>query len=105
MPPPPIPGNDQITPLRRMAQLVEEGKAQRNCVATYGRRVARREAYVYRVMGPERATLAIAPDSDGKWRAEQIALKRNKGVSKKTRLAVAQWLNSHPRSTKFMPVG
>ena len=88
-----------------MAQLVEEGKAQRNCVATYGRRVARREAYVYRVMGPERATLAIAPDSDGKWRAEQIALKRNKGVSKKTRLAVAQWLNSHPRSTKFMPVG
>ena len=58
-PEPPYVGTDAIVPLCTLKDLVEEGIQMRHCVAAYANRVAGGAYYVYRVLKPVRATLAI----------------------------------------------
>ena len=48
-----------IVALTEPRDLLVEGLRQHNCVASYAPAVARGDTYVYRVLAPERATLAI----------------------------------------------
>ena len=63
-PQPPFPGTKDIVPLTSAAELRAEGKEQENCVATYEWQVRLGSTYIYRVMGPERATLSIVRGTD-----------------------------------------
>jgi hypothetical protein len=58
-PPPPLPGNEVIQPLRSEEELVEEGRLMGHCVASYAAEVRSGRSYIYRVVSPERATLEI----------------------------------------------
>jgi len=58
-PPPPLPGNGVIQPLRSEEELVEEGRLMGHCVASYAGEVRSGRSYIYRVLSPERATLEI----------------------------------------------
>ena len=69
---PPFPGTPELVPLTTPRQLIEEGRLMRNCVAGYAPRVEKRRAYVYRVMRPERATLALTRAPSGAWKVGEL---------------------------------
>lgn len=59
-PRPPLPGeNNCVVPLRSAADLIEEGRVQSNCVASYAKQVEHGGIFIYRVIFPERATVSI----------------------------------------------
>ena len=89
---PPVPGTADIEPLTDAGQLLEEGRAQRNCVGGYGPGVASGKQFIYRVLRPERATLSLRLGSDGEWGIGQLLRACNQKVSPATTLAVLRWL-------------
>ena len=91
-PPPPVPGTKDIVPLTSVAQLEDEGWAQGNCVATYLWRVLTGCTYIYKVLAPERATLAIVRGSDGCWSRAELNGDGNSKVMATTRQMVDKWL-------------
>ena len=91
-PDPPVPGTATIQPLLNPMELLEEGRAQNNCVMTFARDVASGGwLYFYRVLEPERATISIR--HSGTWELEQIAGPGNSEVSNATRSEVEKWLS------------
>ncbi len=97
-PHPPVPGTPDIVPLTTKAQLKAEGLEQKNCVGSYARKVRNGGTYIYKVLNPERATLAITLGPDGFWRRSEIELAGNKPVAWSTKAAVDRWLNLHSLS-------
>lgn len=89
---PPVPGTVDIVPLTDAGQLLEEGRAQRNCVGGYAPQVAGGKVFIYRVLKPERATLSLRLGADGGWEIEQLLRACNQPVSPATALAVQRWL-------------
>jgi hypothetical protein len=97
-PPPPVQGTQDFVPLTSGEQLKAEGLHQRNCVGSYARKAKDGNLYIYKVLSPERATLAIAPGPDGFWRRAEIECAGNHPVSRATKAAVDQWLSRHSLS-------
>lgn len=92
-PPPPLPGNDRIVPIRTLEEIVHEGEAQRNCVASYAHRVANeRTTFIYRVLEPERCTLSIVRRGND-WALGELKTAGNGPVMSDTFAAVFEWLN------------
>ena len=58
-PPPPLPGSETIVPITTAEELDAEHRAQQHCVAQYAASVSAGDVYFYRVLAPERGTLAI----------------------------------------------
>jgi len=96
LPPPPLPGNSAIVPLRTPQEVQTEGAEQESCVATHLKKVRRGHTYLYRVLAPQRATAEIAEQSPGCWRLVQLAGFRNQPVSRATRQSVEEWLAEDP---------
>jgi len=94
---PPIKGTVDIQPVRDTAELVHEGKVQKNCVASYEEQILYGEYFVYRVIKPQRATLGLILDSSKKWtpKIDQLLLKCNRPVSYATREVVENWLKKN----------
>lgn len=91
-PPPPVPGTDAIVPITSASELVAEGVAQRNCVGSYLARVVKSKAcYIYRVLRPERCTLALARCGD-RWIPSEMSKACNQRPSAETFRAVEKWL-------------
>ena len=91
-PAPPFPGTADIIPLTDGKELLEEGRQQRNCVGGYGERVARGEVFIYRILAPERATLAIEPSAGGGYEIQQLKRACNQPVAQATLQSVQRWL-------------
>lgn len=92
---PPIPGiPGEIEPITSPRELVDEGEIQNNCVASYAKKVAKGELYIYRVIGPdERATLSVV-NKNKKWEIGELEGKRNSAASKDTEKRVQHWLKN-----------
>jgi len=88
----PIPGTKGIEPLRTSLDLYYEGEEQHNCVASYADFVLDGFVYFYRILYPERATLAIRETRDG-WVIDQIKGPYNAEVKKETVEYVNSWLS------------
>jgi len=97
-PDPPLPGTETIVPITSEYALRREGQEQRNCVRSYAPQVKRGCMYIYRVIRPERATLAIVPGPDGAWRRYEMQLKANRPPAPMTAAHVDQWLYQHSLS-------
>ena len=93
LPAPPLRGTRDIVPILTINDLVDEGKCQHNCVATYAERVKRRTTFIYRVLRPERATLSIVRGEDGDWRIDELECGGNSRTADITRIAVEAWLD------------
>ncbi len=93
--PPLVDEKDSIVALRTVEQLREEDIEQENCVASMATWVADGRGYIYRILRPERATLAIVRGADSNWVIYQLRAKRNGPVSPATQLAVEQWLRRY----------
>lgn len=107
IPRPPLEGTDAIIPLTKVADYFEEGREQQSCVASYASRVAvsvdgsrdgRASLYVYRVLQPERATLAIRRDR-GAWCIDELRCAQNRPAAHRTQMAVQEWLDGHNMAT------
>ncbi len=94
-PPPPLPGTASILPLTRGLDLQFEAQEQNNCVASYDWKVQRGGFYIYRIMAPERATLAIFKASDGCWQRSELKGPNNRKVKRSTVNAVDSWLDGY----------
>jgi hypothetical protein len=70
-PAPPFIGNVEIQPIRSPQELQEEGQGMHHCVIAYAHDVAAGQQYVYRVLAPVRATLAITRTHNG-WVCSQM---------------------------------
>ncbi len=96
MPPPPLTGiKEKIIPLRTHAELVAEGREQKNCVASYAFGVAVGRCFIYRVLYPSRATLCIRQQSDGNWGISELEASCNRKVESATQEFVKQWLEQY----------
>ena len=89
----PVAGTATIIPITSREMLLEEGRSQHNCVASYAGRVEKRQVAIYRVLEPERATLSLARRGD-RWRIDQLKGPCNRPVHGKTRAAVRAWLDT-----------
>ena len=100
-PPPPLPTFSpylELEPLQSDWDLREEGRTQRNCVGAYGPRVQTGRMYLYRILSPERATVAVSMGKRGSWRLEEIKAYQNSEVAPDTLSAVLEWIDcaEHP---------
>ena len=93
LPHPPLRGTETIVPILTVGDLVQEGRMQKNCVATYAELIRKRSTFIYRVLFPERATLSILRGSDGDWQIGELKGSGNAKVSTSTRTAVESWLD------------
>jgi len=93
LPRPPLPGTDTIIPLLTGRDLLNEGTAMHNCVASLYRSVINGTSAFYRMTAPERATLSLERE-DGVWRLGQLAGPKNSSVSQQAYAAVYSWLGS-----------
>lgn len=58
-PVPPLPATDSIEPLTSWLELLEEGATMHHCVSRYDFEVALKEVFIYRMVDPERLTVAV----------------------------------------------
>ena len=93
LPPPPFDGTSEIVPLGTVADLLAEGNAQRNCVASYVRRVAEGKCYIYRLLQPERATFSLVRYARN-WELGELSGYANSQLKADTRQTVQAWLAS-----------
>ncbi len=96
-PPPPIPGNRRIVPLKTGKALWTEGKAQHICVGSrrYADAVRAGEKYIYAIKEPQRATLSIGKGSGETWFISELHASCNQSVRKETREMIEEWLSEN----------
>jgi len=73
--------------------LIEEGRIQGNCVATYASRIMKRQVAVYRVLSPQRCTLSIVPSGE-KWVCGQLKARANGRAWTSAFRMVEHWLST-----------
>jgi len=101
-PPPPPPG---FVPLRTADELRSEGREMKHCAGSYGRKVERGDTFIYRVLEPERATLALRWNkARGFWSVSQLRGFENRPVRPDTTALVRDWLETgvvHPEAVRW----
>lgn len=88
--PPPISGTDQIIPITSVDALLDEGKLMQHCVASYIGDVLKKKSYIYMMVAPERATIAINPDT---YELQDYKLKNNMKPSEESWLCLQEWIS------------
>ena len=95
-PKPPFQESDFIKPIVNRRELFEEGFDQKNCIYSYDDRIIAGRYYVYCVLAPERATVSLRRESNGRghkkvWRIEEIKTRANNRPSWETIEMVNKW--------------
>jgi len=101
---PPLAGNERIKPLRTREELFEQGLDASNCLrndeelSRMFRGVASGRAYVYKVAGPDDATLELRRSDDGeRWAIGQLMFAGNEPADEETWRFVEEWLRDGSR--------
>lgn len=90
-PQPPVPGNNQIVPLTAWLDLLEEGQMMHHCVAIHAGNIGAEQTFVYRMLAPERLTLALEKQQ-GEWRVKEMKGRFNQLPSQNATERVYRWL-------------
>lgn len=90
LPVPPLFGTPDITPITDSAELFREGRDMAHCVYSQLEQVLRGELSIYKVLRPERATLAISRGSPPQ--IVECSLRGNEEPSFATMESVRDWL-------------
>ena len=91
-PEPPLLGTNKIVPLTDVRSLVEEGREQKNCVASYIGDILRGRVFIYRVIS-ERATLSVVRKGH-RWVIGELVASCNRESSDATKRTVSVWMKS-----------
>jgi len=95
LPPPPLPGTDSIQPIDSVSELLLEGRTMHHCAGSYIDDVRNGTCYIYRVMEPERATLAIWPGTSVPWVLGELRSYCNSRPGMDVRRQVQEWLREN----------
>lgn len=99
--PPPLPPAPWMRPITNLAELRCEGAQMRHCVASFERRIAAGDYYVYAVHHAQgRATLALFRLDLGAWNIAELRGRQNAAVPLVVAADVAAWL----RKTRYKSV-
>ena len=82
----------ELVPLQTEVELLEEGRTQLNCVGDYAPRVRHGNMYIYRLLTPERATVAVSIGNSRRWQLHGIQSYQNSEVQPETFSAVLEWI-------------
>lgn len=96
-PQPHLPGSEHIVPLRDSHELWEEGRVMLHCVYAYLEDILAGAISVYKVLRPQRATLAIGGSRLFSPRLLECALHANDAPNEETMRAVEAWMGSASR--------
>lgn len=95
---PPVYGTADIIPITNSRELFNEAEEQRNCISDFITNIALdRTFYVYRVLRPQRCTLALM-DSGERWILFDIKTRSNGFVDRDTLFLVSKWLYDNSMS-------
>lgn len=101
-PPPPIPGDAALQPIRDGEALVREGRDLRHCVGDYVGEVHAGRRYFYRWLEAERATVELSLGEDLRWRLSEALGPDNVGISGGTRDRIAALVASQARARPLL---
>ncbi len=87
-PAPPLSIPNLLEPLTSEEALAEEGRKMRNCAASLAERVQAGSYFIYRWLGDERATVAIARRRNGRWKIAEVKALANAPVKPETKSAI-----------------
>jgi len=90
-PEPPLPGNDDIVPIRTVEELLAEGTEMRHCAGSYAWKCLEGGCSIYRVLAPHRATLELRV-VDGRPRLIQLKGPANATPPEECWKAVRDWM-------------
>jgi len=93
-PKPPFEGNESIQPIEDITQLYNEGKEMKHCIFSYKREIVEGKFYVYRVVSPERATLALKKKNNI-WRLYDMRGFSNRSPSVNAYREVLKWVSNN----------
>lgn len=104
-PPPPIPGiPGAIEPIRDFVNLAEEGDSQANCAVMYVSSILANEAYVYRLLRPDRATLVLQRSGPtGPWALADLRCSHNTAPTDASLAFVKTWIDDAQASNDPKP--
>lgn len=96
LPCPPVEGMEEegfhIVPLKSRTALRFESTEMTNCIESYVVKIHSREAYAYKLLNPERATVLLQRES-GRWSIDEAMTKGNeREVLPGTWLKIRKWL-------------
>ena len=96
-PKPPLSGNDLVEPIRTLHDLHYEGTLMQHCVSSYRYEVMSGNRYIYRYLGPQRATVELR-FTGGAWHIAQIKGQNNEEATAETRAAIQTWYDQYEYS-------
>ncbi len=92
-PPPPFPGNDEVVPLESWEALLDEGEAMRHCVSGYGKVVGQQTVFIYKVLKPQRLTMALNKTGD-RWLVSEVRGVCNSAATEEAMNVIKEWFIS-----------
>ena len=90
-PPPPLPGTELVVPITTSDALVAEGRTLHHCIGSFAARVTCGQVYVYQLLAPERATVAIVRRAE-RWELLEMRGDKNVIPAEPAQRAVQAWL-------------
>jgi hypothetical protein len=97
--PAPFPGRPaEIEPIRCYDRLVVDSAEVENCSVTFLGDIVGGKSYLYAVLHPERATLALRRDESGGWEIQDLRAVRNAKVSVETKNFINEWIFAQEHS-------
>jgi hypothetical protein len=95
------PDTNDIVRLKKAFDFIDEGNKQKNCVGRLTEQAALGRVILYKVLNPERATLALRMHEDGRWRIGELKTACNGKASRTTLWFVMRWLAKHSRCLSY----
>ncbi len=92
-PPPPFPGNDEVVPLESWEALLDEGEAMRHCVSGYGKVVGQQTVFIYKVLKPQRLTMALNKTGH-RWLVSEVRGVCNSAATEEAMNVIKEWFIS-----------
>lgn len=92
-PAPPLLGNERVVPLSSWEELIDEGKEMRHCISAHGPKINAGNFFVYKVLTPERLTLAILKRGES-WRVDEVRGYANALPNEDSLLHIRVWFKA-----------
>lgn len=90
----PLPAIEGIEALMSWQDLLEEGATMHHCVGSYDFFVAEGAIFIYRMVHPERLTIALEHQND-RWNLGEVRGSRNSNPAAKTLNYIRRWVEGH----------
>lgn len=100
-PTPPLSGTKSIIAITSLVDLVKEGREMQHCVGSYSDKVLSGQAYVYRILEPQRATVELLI-IELQLTIGEFRTYKDRQPTEQCRKSVVEWLESNTKPNKYI---